>query len=122
MEEIKYTVEFTKRFEQDVAFYRKKKKYYHIEDDIAPIIESLEKGELVGDEIPGISTTVGEHTYKVRAANTDTKTSKRDGYRVIYYAIQDDKTIFLLTVYSKKDDNRIPTNTEIIGIIEQYCS
>jgi mRNA-degrading endonuclease RelE of RelBE toxin-antitoxin system len=116
-----YNVIPTPRFDNDVEFYIKKRKYKHIRNDITPILEKLEKGELVGDEIPGIAPKVGEHTYKVRAANTDTKMSKRDGYRVIYYAIQDDKTIFLLTIYSKKDDDRIPTNNEIIGIIEQYC-
>ena len=116
-----YHIEFTKRFEQDVAHYRKKKKYYHIEDDISPILEELEKGNLIGDEIPGINPIVGEHTYKVRAANSDTNAGKSDGYRVIYYAIQDDETIFLLTIYYKKDDIRIPTNNEIIGIIEEYC-
>jgi len=117
-----YRIEFTKRFEQDVAYYRKKKKFYHIEDDITPVLEKLEQGELIGDEIPGIASGIGEHTYKVRVANSDTKAGKADGYRVIYYAIQDDKTIFLLTMYYKKDNNRIPTNREIIGIIEQYCN
>jgi mRNA-degrading endonuclease RelE of RelBE toxin-antitoxin system len=81
----------------------------------------LEKGILVGDEIPGISYRVGGHTYKVRAANTDTGVGKRSGYRLIYYAIVDETTIFLLTLYYKKDDSRIPTNKEIIQIIEEFC-
>ncbi|MCL1902901.1 MAG: type II toxin-antitoxin system RelE/ParE family toxin [Oscillospiraceae bacterium] len=116
-----YCVEFTKRFEQDIDYYRKKKKYHHIEDDISSIIDNLENGELIGNEISGINLEMSGHTYKVRAVNTDTKSGKSDGYRVIYYAVQDDKTVFLLTIYSKKDDIRIPTNNEIIGIIEQYC-
>jgi mRNA-degrading endonuclease RelE of RelBE toxin-antitoxin system len=104
-----------------MEFYIKKRRYRNIRKDISPIIEKLEHGCLVGDEIPGINPKVGGHTYKVRAVNTDTQSGKSDGYRVVYYAIQDDKTIFLLTVYNKKDNVRIPTNNEIVGIIEQYC-
>ena len=102
-----YEVIPTPKFDSNVEFYIKKRKYRHIRADIAPIIEELEKGNLIGDEIPGISAKVGEHTYKVRAANTDTHVSKRDGYRLIYYAIQDDTIIFLLTLYYKKDDKRV---------------
>ncbi|MCL2772994.1 MAG: hypothetical protein FWD71_06560 [Oscillospiraceae bacterium] len=116
-----YDVIPTPRFDSDVEFYIKKRKYRHIRNDIAPILIELEKGNLIGDEISGISAKAGEHTYKVRAANTDMKQGKSNGYRLIYYAIQDDGVIFLLTLYYKKDDNRIPTDEEIVGIIEQYC-
>ena len=117
-----YKIILTPRFDNDMEFYIKKRRYRRIRKDIAPIIEELERGNLIGDELSGISHNVGGHTYKIRAANTDTKSSKRDGYRVVYYAVQDDETIFLLTIYSKKDDIRVPTYNEIIGIIEQYCN
>jgi mRNA-degrading endonuclease RelE of RelBE toxin-antitoxin system len=116
-----YDVITTKQFESDVKYYIRKKKFTHIIDDIESVTSELEKGNLIGDVIPGLSFCDGEHTIKVRAANTDTKSSKSDGYRIIYYVIKDDKEIYLLTIYYKKDDNKIPTNKEIEGLVRMYC-
>lgn len=58
---------------------------------------------------------------KVRVANSDTKKGKSNGYRVIYYAIKEDLSAYLLSIYSKKDDNRILTNEEIIQLVKKYC-
>lgn len=58
---------------------------------------------------------------KVRVANTDTKVGKSNGYRVIYYAVKNDCEIYLLTIYYKKDDKRIPNNREIEDIVKKYC-
>ncbi len=44
-----------------------------------------------------------------------------NGYRIIYYAVRDDEEVYLLTIYYKKDDNRTPTNQEIIELVETYC-
>ena len=116
-----YEIITTPNFERDIEFYYKKRKYKHIEKDISPVLEELEKGNLIGDEIPNITSILNEHTYKVRVANTDTNVGKSNGYRLIYYAIRDAMTIYLLALYYKKDDNNIPTNTEIIDIINKYC-
>lgn len=61
------------------------------------------------------------HIFKVRSVNTDTKAGQSNGYRIIYYAVRDDAEVYLLTIYYKKDDNRIPTNQEIIELVETYC-
>lgn len=58
---------------------------------------------------------------KVRVANSDTKKGKSNGYRVIYYAVKEDLSAYLLSIYSKKDDNRILTNEEIIQLVKKYC-
>ena len=89
--------------------------------DWRTMFDELEKGNLLGDEIPNLKLKLGESAYKVRAINTDTKVGKSDGYRLIYYAIKDDKTIYLLTVYYKKDDSRVLSNEEIKTIVEAYC-
>ena len=68
----------------------------------------MEKGHLVGTEIPGLRLPTDGHTFKVRAANTDTRAGQSNGYRVIYYAVRDDEEVYLLTIYYKKDDSRIP--------------
>ncbi len=54
-------------------------------------------------------------------ANTDTKMGKSNGYRMIYYAIKDDKTVYLLSIYYKKDDKRILEDEDIIKLVKEYC-
>lgn len=76
---------------------------------------------MLGDEIPNMNVNKDGHTYKVRAANTDTKAGKSNGYRIIYYAIKDDREIYLLTIYHKKDDIRVPSNAELKELVEKYC-
>lgn len=116
-----YTVIPTERFEKDVKYYIKRKGFLHIGADIKVVTDELEKGNLVGTEIPGLKIQKEGHTYKVRSANTDTKAGLSNGYRIIYYVVKDDKEVYLLTIYYKKDDNRIPTNREIIELVETYC-
>lgn len=47
---------------------------------------------------------------KVRIANTDTRMGKSNGYRMIYYAIKEDESAYLLSIYYKKDDKRVLSN------------
>lgn len=111
----------TKRFEQDVEYYVRKKKFKKIIDDISRVTDELEQGNLIGDPIPELSFNTNNHTVKVRAANSDTKVGKSNGYRIIYYVVMDDREIYLLTIYYKKEDNMIPTNKEIEQLVKEYC-
>lgn len=97
------------------------KGFTHIGADIKAITDELEKENLIGTEIPGLMIPTDGHTFKVRSANTDTKAGQSNGYRIIYYAVRDDAEVYLLTIYYKKDNNRIPTNQEIIELVETYC-
>ncbi|MBE6743685.1 MAG: hypothetical protein E7569_05580 [Ruminococcaceae bacterium] len=115
-----YAVVSTPKFEEDIKFYIKKRKYKHIDDDLNIVIEQLELGNFLGDSITDINAN--NKTYKVRAANSDTCVGRSNGYRLVYYAISEELTIYLLTVYYKKDDGRIPSKSEIKEIIEQYCN
>ena len=47
------------------------KKYRSIRNDIQPIIEQLERGELLGDQIP----EVGYAVFKLRVRNSDIQNS-----------------------------------------------
>lgn len=58
---------------------------------------------------------------KVRIANSDTKMGKSNGYRMIYYAIKEDESVYLLSIYYKKDDKRVLSNSEIIELVNEYC-
>lgn len=115
-----YTVIPTPKFEKDIEFYEKKKRFKHIVEDISEIVNELEEGNLIGDIIPEIKLPNDNHTYKVRSVNTDTKAGKSNGYRIIYYVIKDDKEIYLVTIYYKKDKN-IPTKNQLAEWITEYC-
>lgn len=110
----------TKRFEDDLRYYLKKKKFKHILEDVDDIVKELEKGNLLGDAIPGLVFDDNE-TVKVRIANTDTRVGKSNGYRMIYYVVKNDYEIYLLTIYYKKEDNKIPSNKEIEALVKEYC-
>ena len=110
----------TEQFENDVHYYIKKKKFKNLLDDVGEVVSELEKGNLVGDVIPGLSFDDNE-TIKVRVANTDMKAGKSNGYRLIYYVVKSDCEIYLLTIYYKKEDNKIPSNKEIEALVKEYC-
>ncbi|XZN93767.1 MAG: type II toxin-antitoxin system RelE family toxin [Microcoleus sp.] len=56
------------------------KKHRSIRNDIQPVIEQLEQGELPGERISGI----GYDVFKVRVRNSDIQKGKSGGYRLIY--------------------------------------
>jgi mRNA-degrading endonuclease RelE of RelBE toxin-antitoxin system len=89
------------------------KKYRSIRRDIQPIIEQLQKGDLLGDRIPGI----GHEVFKLRVRNSDVQKGKSGGYRLLYYA----KTvgIILLTIYTKSEQADIAV-AEIRTAIAEY--
>lgn len=90
------------------------KKYRTIRNDIQPVVEQLERGELPGDRISGI----GYDVFKVRVRNSDIQKGKSGGYRLIYY-VKTENGIILLTVYTKSAQADIPAD-EITGIILEY--
>lgn len=115
-----FNVILTPVFLSDLEYYKKKKKYRRIDEDISDIVSELEKGNFIGDEIANLKLPVGESSYKVRAANSDMRVGKSNGYRIIYYVVKDDFDVFLLIIYSKKDHDNISEN-EILDIISVYC-
>ena len=90
------------------------KKYRNIRNDIQPVIEQLERGELPGDKISGI----GYEVFKLRVRNSDIQKGKSGGYRLIYY-VKTAKGIILLTVYTKSEQADI-ADDEIRSIIAEY--
>lgn len=114
-----YEIIATPKFEKDIKHY--KKKFRSVADDVDDVVEELEKGNLQGDIIPNLEMKDNENNIvKVRIANSDTKSGKSNGYRLIYYAEKSDGTIYLLTLYYKKEKGNI-TNKEIQELILKYC-
>ena len=114
-----YRIVPTNKFKSDVRHY--KKKYKNIADDLDKVIKELEKGNLLGTPIPHIEMADNNNNViKVRVANSDIPCGERGAYRIIYYAVKSDGTIYLLSVYSKRDKENIP-NKEIQKIILDEC-
>lgn len=90
MTEVRFALSFERRLKALAKRYRK------IKQDIQPIIDELEKGNWVGDQLSGISTTA----FKVRAKNSDIPVGKSGGYRLIYQ-VHSPKRVSLLLIYAK---------------------
>jgi mRNA-degrading endonuclease RelE of RelBE toxin-antitoxin system len=78
------------------------KKYRNIRSDIQPVIEQLQAGDFVGDQIVGTGYTV----FKVRVKNSDIQRGKSAGYRLIYQ-LKSTTSILLLVIYSKSDQTDV---------------
>ncbi|MEG4500699.1 type II toxin-antitoxin system RelE/ParE family toxin [Microcoleus sp. F10-C6] len=89
------------------------KRYRSIRTDLKPLLDELESGNLIGDQIPGTGYTV----FKVRLKNSDIQKGKSGGYRVIYQ-LRGDTYILLIVIYSKSDQDDIPAN-QIRDIIDR---
>ncbi len=90
------------------------KKYRNIRNDIQPVIEQLEQGELPGEQISG----VGYAVFKLRVRNSDAQKGKSGGYRLIYY-VKTATGIILLTIYAKSEQVDIAVD-DICRIITGY--
>ena len=105
-------VEATPRFKRDLRTLAKK--YRSIRNDVQPVIEQLEAGELPGNRISGI----GYEIFKLRVRNSDIKKGKSGGYRLIYY-VKTATGIVLLTIYTKSEQADIAAD-DIRDIIAEY--
>jgi mRNA-degrading endonuclease RelE of RelBE toxin-antitoxin system len=108
--EIRLTTEFQRKL-KNLA-----KKYRQVPTDIQPVLEQLQLGEFLGDQIPGIGSSV----MKVRIRNSNTQKGKSGGYRLIYW-ISSTKLIILLDIYSKSDREDIEID-EIRQIIKGFST
>ena len=77
-----------------------KKKYRNIKQDIELFGSELSKNPLMGTEL-------GNNTYKVRIKNSDNNKGKSAGYRIITYVVDENYKIYLVTIYSKSEQDSI---------------
>jgi mRNA-degrading endonuclease RelE of RelBE toxin-antitoxin system len=79
------------------------KKYKKIRSDL----QTLQK-ELVSNPKSGIA--LQHNCYKIRVANSSTPTGKSGGFRVVYYFIDENDKIFLMSIYSKTQKENLSEN------------
>ncbi len=96
-----FDIQTTPRFDKDVK--RLQKRFPRIKQDLIALANDLLAN-------PESSTPLGENFFKLRIANSSIPTGKSGGFRVItYYRHQ--KTLYLVTLYSKTDQDTVQTET-----------
>jgi mRNA-degrading endonuclease RelE of RelBE toxin-antitoxin system len=106
------TLRFTAEFKRNLRALSKK--YRHIRSDVEPVIEQIQAGDFVGDQVPRIGYTV----FKARVRNSDIRKGKSAGYRLIYY-LQTTADAVLITIYSKSDQSDVSA-AEIRRIVNRF--
>jgi len=94
-----YNIHTIPQFEKDVK--RLKKKFPKIKNDLTNLLKQLSKN-------PKLGTNLGENIFKIRIPNSSIPTGKSGGFRVITYYKTDD-TLYLITIYSKTEQDTILT-------------
>jgi len=94
-----YKIDTIPRFEKDVK--KLKKKFPKIKNDLIKFINELSLN-------PELGINLGENIYKVRISNSSIPTGKSGGFRVVTY-YKKDNTLFLVTIYSKTEQDTILT-------------
>jgi mRNA-degrading endonuclease RelE of RelBE toxin-antitoxin system len=105
-------VEYTPEFKRNVRALAKK--YRHIRSDVQPVIERLQAGEVIGDQVSGVRHTI----FKVRVQNSDIQKGKGSGYRLIYH-LKTPTSLILVTIYSKLDQADISAE-QIRRILREF--
>jgi mRNA-degrading endonuclease RelE of RelBE toxin-antitoxin system len=86
------------------------KRYKKIKLDISELVNQLESDPYMG-------THLFNNCYKIRISNSSVPTGKSGGFRVITYFINGIDNVYLLTIYSKSDQDNIP-ESKIIDLIK----
>ncbi len=107
-------VSLYRRFERQLL--RLQNKFPLLVDDFEIIVDQLERGQILGDQIPNLAYEV----YKVRLPNRSVKKGKSGGFRVIYY-VKTQELIGMLSIYVKSEQTDIPL-PEITALIEEFLT
>ncbi|MDQ7061895.1 MAG: type II toxin-antitoxin system RelE/ParE family toxin [Sulfurimonas sp.] len=95
-----FKIETIPRFEKDVK--KLKKKFPKIKSDLVKLVNILSLN-------PESGTDLGANIFKIRISNSSIPTGKSGGFRIITYYKKDD-TLYLVTIYSKTEQDNILTD------------
>ncbi len=87
------------------------KKYKKIGDDLKEL-----QNELLANPKSGIH--LGNNCYKIRVANSSIPSGKSGGFRVIYYYLDANSVIYLMSIYTKSDLENI-SDEKILEILQE---
>ena len=86
------------------------KKYKKIKFDLQEL-----KKELISN--PKIGISLQHNCYKIRVANSSIPTGKSGGFRVVYYFVDSNDKVFLMTIYSKTHKENLSDN-ELLELLK----
>jgi len=86
------------------------KKYKQIKIDMKELQEELQLN-------PKAGIALQHSCYKIRIANSSTPTGKSGGFRVVYYFVDNNNKIFLMTIYSKTQKDNLSEN-ELLELLK----
>ncbi len=75
---------------------RLQKKYKKLSEDLKTVRKTLSENPKAGIEL-------SHNCYKIRLANSSIPTGKSGGFRVIYYFIDSNDNLYLMSIYSKTE-------------------
>lgn len=79
---------------------RLKRRFPRVSEQVRHLVSQLSDWEMPGDRVPETSYRI----YKVRLPNPSARRGKSGGFRV-YYAVGHSDMIYLVTIYSKTDQD-----------------
>ena len=68
-------------------------------------------------ESPKSGIELGNGCYKIQLATTSVPTGKNGGFRIIYYYLDQDNNLYLMTIYSKTEVENI-SEEKIVEILK----
>jgi len=86
------------------------KKYKQIKIDMKELQEELQLN-------PKAGIALQHSCYKIRIVNSSTPTGKSGGFRVVYYFVDNNNKIFLMTIYSKTQKDNLSEN-ELLELLK----
>ncbi len=95
----------------DKALKRLVKKYPSLKAEYIALLDSLEVQPQQGKNL-------GNNCYKVRLAIASKCKGKRGGARIIIYVLVTDKTVFLLDIFDKSEQDNI-SDKELLLLINE---
>jgi len=103
-----YSIIPTQRFKKEAK--QLLKKYHSLKAELIALENVLKHNPQTGKQL-------GNQTYKIRLSIKSKTKGKRGGARIITYLINENKEVYLLTIYDKSEFDSIDTKTlkEIIA-------
>jgi len=86
------------------------KKYKKIKYDLQNLNDDLSIN-------PKVGIALQHNCYKIRVANSSTPTGKSGGFRVVYYFIDKNDKVYLMTIYSKTQKDNLSEN-ELLELLK----
>ncbi len=86
------------------------KKYKKIKFDLQDLTKELSAN-------PKLGISLQHNCYKIRVANSSVPTGKSGGFRIIYYFVDINNKVFLMTIYSKTQKDNLSEN-ELLELLK----